>query len=216
MVHDQGSCRDADLVADVLGAHGIDGPGPVAGYIERHRRRCPATERSAHELEVARFHRTPAPMFMATGRLDAVWIHDGVLDVRDYKTGGSVLDRVADDPRARLQAWLAAPLARSRGLQVRVRYELLAAEVVDDPEPFDAGADELQDIEEELRLVVAAIRAEEQFAGMGDLEVCRSCRYRGVCPDSATPAEPTWPEPDDVESELDVDRAPEAPPTLRP
>ena len=76
------------------------------------RSRCPSpAEHAKHELEVARFHRRPPPMFMATGRLDAVWQHDGLLEVRDYKTGSVVTERIADDPRARLQAWLAAPIA---------------------------------------------------------------------------------------------------------
>ncbi|HZJ28088.1 MAG TPA: PD-(D/E)XK nuclease family protein [Acidimicrobiia bacterium] len=198
MIHEQGTCRDDAFVTDVLARHGVDGVGPVSGFIARHRVRCPAdASRSRHELELARFHRAPAPMFMATGRLDAVWIHDGLLDVRDYKTGGSFFERVADDPRARLQAWLAAPIAARNALGVRVRYEHLAAEIDDDPDPFEPDADELDTIGEELRMVVAQIRAEPTFAGAADTAVCARCRYRGVCPDSATPAEPAWPTPPD-------------------
>jgi hypothetical protein len=196
LVHEQGSCQDADFVADVLAAHAVDGTGPISGYVERHRRRCPADPAtSRHELELARFHRAPAPMFMATGRLDAVWVHDGILDVRDYKTGGSFVERVGDDPRARLQAWLAEPLAARRGLRVRIRYEHLAAEFDDDPEPFQPDDEELDAIGEELRAVVAAIRAEVEFAGPGDASICLRCSYRGVCPESAVVAEPAWPIP---------------------
>ena len=110
-------------------------------------------------------------MFMATGRLDAVWQHDGLLEVRDYKTGSVVTERVADDPRARLQAWLAAPIADRLGLQLRIRYEHLAAEIVDDPEPFEPDADDLEAIDEELRVTAAAIQAaaaEHAFPGVAE------------------------------------------------
>lgn len=196
MIHEQGDCRDESFVADVLARHGVDGVGPVSGFIARHVIRCPANvSRSRHELELARFHRTPAPMFMATGRLDAVWMHDGLLDVRDYKTGRSFFERVADDPRARLQAWLAAPIAARHKLAIVVRYEHLAAEIDDDPDPFEPDADELEEIGRELAAVVAEIRAETAFAGIADAAVCVRCRYRGICPDSAAPAEPAWPTP---------------------
>src|SRR5262252_5300845 len=130
-VHRQGSCRDAAHVEDVLVAHGVSTSDVIRGYVARHARRCPAEADDArHELERARFHRRPAPMFMATGRIDAVWIRDGLLDARDYKTGRYESDRVADDARARLQAWLLAPAAARRGLRLRVSYECLAAETV--------------------------------------------------------------------------------------
>lgn len=196
MIHEHGDCRDEAFVADVLARHGVDGVGPVTGYIARHVLRCPAgASRSRHEFEVARFHRAPAPMFMATGRLDAAWIHDGLLDVRDYKTGRSSFERVADDPRARLQAWLTAPIAARNQLRIRVRYEQLAAEVDDDPDPFEPTAEDLDDIGEELRSVVSRIREEPTFAGVADEATCSRCRYRGVCPDAATAAEPAWPTP---------------------
>lgn len=196
MVHERGSCRDQAYVDELLGAHGFDGPGPIAGFIERHARRCPSPgDASRHELELARFHRAPAPMFMATGRLDAVWVHDGMLDVRDYKTGGVHLERVGDDARARLQAWLAAPLAARDGLRIRVRYEHLAAEVDDDPDPYEPEPEELAEVEEELRRVVESVHAERDFAGVHDAAICGGCRYRGVCPDTAVPSAPTWPEP---------------------
>ena len=87
-------------------------------------RRRPSTRSTS--WSVARFHQRPPPSFMATGRLDAVWQHNGLLEVRDYKTGSVVTERVADDPRARLQAWLAAPIAERLGLKLRIRYEHLA------------------------------------------------------------------------------------------
>lgn len=196
MVHDRGSCKDDAFVDDLLTAHGFDGPGSIRGFLERHARRCPSpTDRSWHEVEIARFHRAPAPMFIATGRLDAVWIHDGLLDIRDYKTGGVRLERVGDDPRARLQAWLAAPRAARDGLRIRVRYEHLAAEVGDDPDPYEPEPEEIDGVEEELRRFVESVRGEEEFAGVHDTVICGGCRYRGVCPDTAVPSAPTWPQP---------------------
>ena len=113
MVHERGSCHDAGVRRrPARRARHSTGPGPIAGFIERHARRCPSpADASWHEVELARFHRAPAPMFMATGRLDAVWVHDGMLDVRDYKTGGVRLERVGDDV-ARPIAGLARGAAR--------------------------------------------------------------------------------------------------------
>jgi RecB family exonuclease len=145
-------------------------------------------------------------MFMATGRLDALWQHDGILDVRDYKTGSVVTERIVEDTRARLQAWLAAPIAERNGLQLRIRYEHLAAEVNDDPEPFEPDADDLEAIEEELRAAAAAIQAAaaaHDFPGVAEPDICRYCRYRSICPDSAAPGEPTWPTPPDFDLDLD-------------
>jgi RecB family exonuclease len=200
-VHETGSCTDAHHVRDVLTAHGFDGPGPLLGYIERHARRCPVeVSWSAHELDLARFHRRPAPMFMVTGRIDALWIHDGIVDARDYKTGGPpASDEVRDDLRARLQAWLLAERAARRGLRLRVRYEYLSAEVDDDPQPFEPDTDDLVAVEDELRSVAAEIWSEGEFAGVAEREVCAWCRYRSICPQSAAPAVPSWPlPPDDV------------------
>ncbi|HEX6310858.1 MAG TPA: PD-(D/E)XK nuclease family protein [Acidimicrobiia bacterium] len=200
-VHQQGSCHDRHHVADVLAAHGLDDSSPVAGFVERHARRCPTDATlGEHEAERARFHRLPPPMFMATGRIDAIWRHRGLLDARDYKTNRPFTERVADDPRARLQAWLLAPVAQRDGLRLRLRYEYLAAEVDDDPEPFEPDDDELAAIEEELRAIVRAIRVEDEFAGVADASVCGRCRYRSVCRDSVAPGVPRWPVPEGSEA----------------
>ncbi|MGH8983314.1 MAG: PD-(D/E)XK nuclease family protein [Acidimicrobiia bacterium] len=200
-VHQQGSCGDRDHIAGVLAAHQLEGSGAIAGFIERHARRCPPDAGAGeHEVERARFHRLPPPMFMATGRIDAIWRHRGLLDARDYKTGRPFTERVADDPRARLQAWLLAPLARREGVRLRLRYEFLAAEVDDDPEPFEPEDEELEAIEEELRAVVGAIRAEDRFEGVGDATVCGRCRFRSMCRDSAAPGVPVWPVPEGADA----------------
>jgi RecB family exonuclease len=202
-IHRNGSCRDTAYVEEVLALHGIDADGALSGIVQRHAQRCPSpADHSKHELELARFHRRPPPMFMATGRLDALWQHDGILDVRDYKTGSVVTERIVEDTRARLQAWLAAPIAARNGLRLRIRYEHLAAEVNDDPEPFEPDADDLEAIEEELRSAAAAIQAAalaDDFPGVAEPDICRYCRYRSICPDSAAPGEPTWPTPPDLD-----------------
>jgi hypothetical protein len=194
LVHEQGSCRDAAHVDDVLAGHGFEDDDRVRAELARHVRRCPErAEALGHEITRARFHRRPFPVFMASARLDALWVHDGFLAAHDYKTGRRWTDRVADDAQARLQAWVLAPLADALGLRVRVVFEQLAAEVVDDPEPFEPDADDLAAIGEELRAAVESIRLETAFAGVTDAEVCGACRYRSICPDSAVAAEPNWP-----------------------
>jgi hypothetical protein len=132
-------------------------------------------------------------MFLATARIDAVWIHDGVLDARDYKTGSKRYERVADDPRARVQAWVLARDAARTGLRLQLRYEHLQPEVDDDPEPWEPGDDDLAAISEELREAVATMWRTENWRGVNDVEVCRTCRYRSICRDSAAPGEPSWP-----------------------
>jgi PD-(D/E)XK nuclease superfamily len=193
LVHEQGSCRDAAHVHDVLAGHGVDDQH-FGGMLARHARRCPADAGTgAHEVDIARFHRLPAPMFMATARIDAIWVHDGFLDARDYKSGARWYERVADDPRARVQAFVLDPHARRRGLRLRLRYEHLAAEVDDDPEPYEPDDDELAAIEEELRSTVGELWSLDEWRGVGDAAVCKWCRFRSICPDSAAPGEPGWP-----------------------
>jgi hypothetical protein len=204
-IHATGSCADTAHVRDVLESHGAD-DGVIPTMVSRHAARCPSRHatRARHEHELARFHRG-APQFLAAGRLDAIWQLDDVLEVRDYKTGARATERVADDPRARLQAWIAAPTAERLGLRLRVRYEHLAAEVDDEPDPFEPEADDLDAITEELCAAVAAIRdagadvTGAGFAGVRDPAICDRCDFRSVCPDSATPGVPTWPEPPDLD-----------------
>jgi hypothetical protein len=196
MIHEQGSVHDPGHVDDVLAAHGAD-DDHYRALVARHARRVPSRfERAAHEVTLARFHRRPPPMFMATARIDATWVHDGLLDARDYKTGSVWYSRVADDPRAHVQAWVLAPQARRRGLRLRLRYEHLAAEVVDEPEPWEPDGDDLVAVGEALREFVAELwrrAGDDDWRGVGEPDTCLRCRYRSICVDSAAPAEPAWP-----------------------
>jgi RecB family exonuclease len=193
-IHDDGECHDDAHVADVLVAHGFDTPA-FREMVARHANRCPsrAVESSAHEVDVARFHRFPPPMFMATARIDAVWIHDGYLDARDYKTGRKFTDAVADIHSAHVQAYVLAERARARGLRLRLRYEYLQPEVDEDPEPWELDDESLATVEEELRAAVERMWLQDEWRGVAEVDVCRTCRYRSICRDSAAPGEPAWP-----------------------
>lgn len=192
-VHTGGTCHDADHVTAILTAAGADTP-QMRGFVTRHSVRCPdRADRSAHEVDRARFHRTPAPMFLAAARIDAVWVHDGLLDARDYKTGAIRYDSLGDDPRARIQAWVLARDAQRTGLRLRLRYEHLQPEIDEDPEPYEPDADDLDAITEELRDAVARMWRDDAWTGAADPDACGRCRYRSVCRDSVAPAEAAWP-----------------------
>ena len=193
-IHLAGDCHDDDVVGSVLAGSGLDADQRTRGFIERHRQRCPSPAPAlGHEYSEARFHRLPLPNFVAAARYDAIWIHDGRLDVRDYKTGAARLERVGDDPRARLQAWVLAPLAASLDLELAIRYEMLAPEHDEDPEPFVPDDADLEAITEELRTAAAAVAADE-FPPTDDPVVCGFCRYRSICSASAAPGVPLWPQ----------------------
>jgi hypothetical protein len=193
-VHATGSCHDDAHVRDVLVGHGADSE-TVRALVARHSRRCPSdgAGAGAHEHDLARFHRQPAPMFMATARIDAIWIHDGLLDARDYKTGHLWHTRVCDVPAAKVQAYVLGAAAHRRGLRLRLRYEYLQPEIDEDPEPWDLDDDDLARVEEELRDAVARMWEIDDWVGVGEPDVCARCQFRSVCRDSAARGEPTWP-----------------------
>ena len=197
-IHERGSCRDTAYVADVLAGHAAD-DDHVRQLVERHAQRCPSDAglpdgqgRGTHEITLARFHRQPQPMFMATARIDAIWIHDGLLDARDYKTGRLWHERVADAPAAKVQAFVLDEAARKRGLRLRLRYEYLSADVTEDPDPWEPDLDDMVAIEEDLRSVVERMRG-NAWKGVADAALCAHCSYRSICRDSAARGEPTWP-----------------------
>ncbi len=192
-LHTSGSCHDDAHVEQVLTTAQAD-TAQMRAFVERHARRCPAeVDDAAHEIDRVRFHREPVPMFLASARIDVVWIHDGLLDVRDYKTGALHDERLADDPRARVQAWVMARDARRKNLRLQLRYEYLQPEVDDDPEPWEPGDDDLATIEDELRDAVADMWRVDDWKGIAEVEVCRTCRYRSICRDSVAAGEPVWP-----------------------
>jgi RecB family exonuclease len=193
-IHERGSCADAAHVTDVLESHAADSEA-IREMVARHADRCPASgsDAAAHEHELARFHRVPPPMFMATARIDAIWVHDGLLDARDYKTGSLFHTRVADVPAAKVQAFVLGQAAAKRNLQLRLRYEYLQPEIADDPEPWEPDDDDLALVEEELRDAVEQMWSDDDWHGVAEADVCGTCRYRSICRDSAAPGEATWP-----------------------
>ncbi len=200
LVHEEGSCQDDALVSDVLVRHGADDNEQIRAGLSRHATHCPqGAVALGHEMTRARFQFRPGPPFMASARIDALWKYDDVLDAHDYKTGRAWDHKLSDDTQARVQAWVLAPMARALGLRLRISFEYLSAEVTMQPAPFEPEPEDLDGIEQELRSTVAAMRAETEFAGVADPEVCGYCRYRSICPDSAARSEPVWPvvEPDD-------------------
>ena len=244
-VHAGGSCHDSAHVDAVLRAADAD-TDQMRGYVARHARRCPQEfDKQVHESDRVRFHREPAPMFLASARIDAIWIHDGMIDARDYKTGRRPEHALSEDARARVQAWILGFDAQRTGLRLRLRYEYLQPEADDDPDPWEPDRDDLAAIGEELRVAVASMWNEEKgddsaatgrersterraaarrvsrgaasatmnvestheegddsaatgrdgrsWQGVADPQVCRTCRYRSICRDSAAPGEPEWP-----------------------
>lgn len=191
LIHERGTCHDRELVDDVLAGHADD--GAIRVMLDRHRNRCPTSvDAGGHEVDHARYHHRPAPMFLASARIDAVWVHDGIYDIRDYKTGARPVGELCDDVRAQVQAWVFWPRAAARGLRLRIRYEYLAPEHDDDPDPWEPDADDLDDVGERLRARVEHIRRSD-FTGIGDVTACAPCPYRSICPHSAAPGVPSWP-----------------------
>lgn len=186
-IHVRGPCHDDDLVEQVLETLAPGRGHSLRPFIDSHRQRCPSlTEWQSHEHELARFHRLPPPMWMLTGKIDALWLRDGVLEARDYKTGRIYSDCVADDFAARTQAWLLAPLASDLGARIRVTYEHLAARPNEWPEPFEPEDDDIAAAEEELIDAAAEIAHEVAFSGVGESWACSSCGYASICPDAHT------------------------------
>jgi hypothetical protein len=185
-VHREGACGDAHRTHDL--ARDIEpGVAPqLATLAARHAARCPgsAAEWSAHEYGIARFNRRPDPLFMLTGRIDALWAHRGVHAAHDYNTGVPRVQRLGDLLAARVQAWLLAPVAAERGLRLRIVFEHLDASLHDQPDPYEPEDEDLAAIGDELRAIASAIRDETRFTGSGDVADCRWCAYRPVCRDA--------------------------------
>ena len=86
---------------------------------------------------------------------------------------------------------------RATSLRIRVRYEHLAAEVGDDPDPYEPEPEEIDAVEEELRDVVEQMRAEVDFAGVHEPR-CAAGAATAACaptprwrPNRAGPSRPT-------------------------
>lgn len=189
-VHTYGSCRDIGFVDDVAKGHALT--SATRELVDTHRRRCPDDAvNSAHEVDRVRLHRRP--WFLARSRLDAVWVRPGRLDVRDYKTGSRIYERVRDDPGARVMAWILQRDTWRKRLPLRIAYEQLSPEVDDDPEAFEPDDDDLAAIDTELTAAVVAIKDEAEWVGVADESICGTCEYRSVCTHSRARGPLSWP-----------------------
>lgn len=179
---DSRSCHDRAWREEVVASYDMGDAERLSGFLERHERKCPEGARShGNERGFARFERRGSLMLMAYGTIDVVWEHGGLLDARDYKTGAPALERVEDDPASYVQAFLLAPLARSLGLRLRLRYELLAPEAGEDPEDFVVDEEQLTRIERRLMATAEVMRTEREFAGTDNPRLCEFCEFRSVC-----------------------------------
>ena len=110
-------------------------------------------------------------MFMATARIDAVWVHDGMLDAARLQDRRSLATTpCADDPGREGAGVRARPGRTRRGLRLRLRYEYLQPEVDDDPEPWELDDDDLAAVEEELRAAVERMWADEEWRGVNEVD----------------------------------------------
>lgn len=184
-LHTRGTCDPAADIRALIADYPDQDPDELRGYIERHHRRCPlGSDALGHEYEVARVSPfATEPWFLATARIDAIWIHDGLLDARDYKTGRLTEEPVGSSLAARIQAFVLAPIAETRGLRLRIRHEYLGADVEDDPESFEPDEEQLAAIANELHAIAGDIRKEQDFAGVSDATICSRCKYRSICRD---------------------------------
>ena len=190
-LHRDASCRDAHAVDDMVASYSLGDDDRIRGFIARHRTRCPDdADYDGGEVPLARFHREPPPLFTASATIDALWIHDGVLDARDYKTGAATITDLSHDVRARTQAWLLSRRAQAKGLRLRLRYEFLGPEADEDPPHWEPDAEELLAIEEELRTTAEQMRAERDFVGVADATICNWCEYKSICSDAVVREKP--------------------------
>ena len=189
-IHTNGSCHDAAVIDAVLAE--LDQDTEVNRLlIARHAHRCPAdADREFHERTFVRFLREQ-PMFLASARYDAIWVRGNIVDVREYKTGAKWYQQIDEDPRAMLQAWILAARVARRGRVLRLRYEYLSPEIDEDPDVWEPSDDELAAIGARIHDIVKAMHASD-WAGAAEEPICRWCRFRSVCRDSAARGEPIW------------------------
>jgi RecB family exonuclease len=166
----------------------------VGAMIRTHTLLCPGGQVDYLAGEIEARWLIARKSVLLTGRFDALWRYpDGVVEVRDYKTGRCP-DSLDHDLGAAIYLLLAANFPGSRTPEgdlrpIRVVYEALAS-----PEgravSVVASPDLLRDAFNEIVGLAEHIRKEKSFPASPSLATCRSCSFRNVCPASAA-------EPDD-------------------
>jgi hypothetical protein len=174
--HDAPGSVRPDAVADPAVRRAVD------RAVRAHVGLCPGSSGSGYlggEVDLAWF--IPRKLVLVTGRIDAWWrTADGTHEIREYKTGRSAADAVADDPAPGIYGLLVA--ARHPGADVRVVYELLGA---DTPRPLEIEVTaELRSRSLELVLeMVGRLRSRDPVVAVADPRRCRDCPYRRSCPE---------------------------------
>lgn len=192
-IHRAGPCGDQLHRRHTIANLDGEADEELLGYLERHANRCPSSASTvAHEVTLSELVSLGPQAVMLTARLDSLWEHDGILDCRDYKTGASRFDRLSDQIGPQIQALVAVPLAKARGLRLQLRYEQLAEGDDDDPEIWEPDNDDLEVARNRVSAIAEEI-ASSDFAGVDDPVECRRCPYWRACPDSAA---------DEVEDDL--------------
>jgi CRISPR/Cas system-associated exonuclease Cas4 (RecB family) len=163
----------------------------VVNMVERavtnHQLLCPGNDGSSYlggELDLRWFIKRK--LILVRGRIDALWQGtDGVIEVRDYKTGRTAPDAIADDPAPGIYGLLVR--AQRPEVEVRVVYELLGG---DSPRPFEIDVTiELQRQSVQLILdMVERLRRDRMFAPNPLPVRCRSCPFTRSCPEGAEAA----------------------------
>jgi CRISPR/Cas system-associated exonuclease Cas4 (RecB family) len=159
----------------------------VERAVSNHRALCPSIDGATYlagELDLRWFIKRK--LILVRGRVDALWRGtDGVLEVRDYKTGRTAPDTIADDPAPGIYGLLVR--AQWPDVEVRVVYELLSG---DSPRPFEIDVTvELQRQSIQLILdMVERLRRDRTFPPNPLPVRCQRCPYTRSCPEGAEAA----------------------------
>jgi PD-(D/E)XK nuclease superfamily len=161
--------------------------------VGHHQQRCPGSDGATY-LGGERNLRwlITRKNILVTGRVDALWRHDdGVIEVRDYKTG-TPSPSLDDDEGALVYALLAA--ANYPGRRVRITYEYLGTRSRPDvtaqhPDARLLSLDVTREVlQRAMKLVddtATLIRREQTFSAAPTEIGCRNCPFRANCQPAA-------------------------------
>jgi hypothetical protein len=162
--------------------------------VMRHLDVCPGQDGARYlggELDLRWFNR--GKLVLLTGRVDALWEHDnGLIEVRDYKTGSAAAHHErADDPAIEVYALLAA--VQYPGRPIRVTYEFLGDRTDDNERlhSIDVTVDLLRAARHRIERTAEMIRKEQQFAATPDARQCPRCPYQERCVAYRTSSNPS-------------------------
>ena len=161
-----------------------------------HARRCP-DPRGALGHEITRRGSTASRGRRSWRRrgIDALWVHDGVLDARDYKTGQVWSDqRRPTTARRGSRRGCSRRSPRRAGSGCGSRSSTSRPTCVEDPEPFEPDADDLRAIEEELRADGRARCAPRPTSRASPTPTCADpAATARSAPTRPSPGVPVWP-----------------------